>query len=75
MTRLKDKITAIECHVEYAHCEFQTFHNETIGTTEDKLSDETSQRLAFEHWVRNYNLIIRGVKSSVKDGRFKTPRA
>jgi len=74
MTRVKEKITAIECHAEYAHCEFQTLHNETIRITEDKLFDETSQRLALENWVRNYNLIIRGVKSSVKDGRFKTPR-
>ena len=74
MTRVKGKITAIECHVDYALCEFQTLHNETIRTTEDKLFDETSQSLAFEHWVRNHNLIIRGVKSSVKDERFKTPR-
>lgn len=71
---VKEKITAIEGHVDYALCEFQTIRNETIRTTEDKLFDETSQRLAFEHWVRNYNLIIRGVERSVRDGRFKTPR-
>lgn len=48
MTRVKEKITSIECHVEYAHCEFQTLHNEAIQTTEDKLFDETGQRLAYK---------------------------
>jgi hypothetical protein len=36
--------------------------------------DETNQRLALELWGRKWNLIIRGVKSSVKDERFESPR-
>jgi len=30
VTGVKEKITAIEGHVEYAQSEFQTLHNETI---------------------------------------------
>jgi hypothetical protein len=40
---VKEKITAIEDHVEYAQSEFQTLHNETIPAFEDKLMDETNQ--------------------------------
>lgn len=72
---VKEKITAIEGHVEYAQSEFQTLHNETIPSFEDKLTEETNQRLALELWGRKWNLIIRGVKSSVKDERFESPRA
>jgi hypothetical protein len=36
--------------------------------------DETNQLLALELWGRKWNLVIRGVKSSVKDERFESPR-
>jgi seryl-tRNA synthetase len=55
---VKEKITAIEGHVEYAQSEFQTLHNETIPAFEDKLMDETIQRLALELRGRKWNLII-----------------
>jgi hypothetical protein len=71
---VREKLTAIEGHVEYAQGEFQTLHNETVPAFEDKLMDETNQRLALELWGRKWNLIIRGVKSSVKDERFESPR-
>ena len=71
---VKEKITAIEDHVEYAQSEFQTLHNETIPAFEDKLMDETNQRLALELCGSKWNLIIWGVKSSVKDERFESPR-
>jgi len=47
---VKEKITAIEGHVEYAKSEFQTLHNETVPAFEDKRMDETNQRLALELW-------------------------
>jgi hypothetical protein len=49
---VKEKITAIEGHVEYAQIEFQTLHNETIPAFEDKQMDETNQHLALELWGR-----------------------
>jgi seryl-tRNA synthetase len=55
---VKEKITAIEGHVEYAQSEFQTLHNETIPAFEDKQMDETNQHLALELWGRKWNLII-----------------
>jgi hypothetical protein len=70
---VKEKITAIEGHVEYAQSEFQTLHNETVPAFEDKLMDETNQPLALQLWGRKWNLIIRGVKNAETRPRHKLP--
>jgi hypothetical protein len=52
------KIYVTSVVFEYAQSEFQTLHNETIPAFEDKLMDETNQRLALELCGSKWNLII-----------------